>query len=117
MVRIRITLLVGIVSLFGFSSVQAQKKKPAEPEIDFPPKLTGKKKVVTDSDPSFLNPPEGLRKGVKIAKTAPTVDFLYYPRQDYLGQPWANWGDSLAVGDKYYASISDHLRKQQHITQ
>ena len=85
------------------------QKKPDAPVIEFPPVLPGKKTVVTDTDPSFLNPPETLRKGVKIAKTAPRVDFLYFPRQDYPGAPWANWGDSLAVGDKYYASISDHL--------
>src|SRR5262249_49965580 len=39
----------------------------------------------------------------------PQVDFLYFPGQDYAGNPWSNWGDSLAVNGKYYASIGDHL--------
>jgi hypothetical protein len=50
-----------------------------------------------------------MKPGVTIAKTPPTVDFLYYPGQTYPGRPWSNWGDSLAVHGKYYASIGDHL--------
>jgi hypothetical protein len=45
---------------------------------------------------------------VAIAKTPPTIDFLYYPGQTYPGNPWSNWGDSLVAGGKYYASIGDH---------
>ncbi|MFP6702750.1 MAG: hypothetical protein VB861_13450, partial [Planctomycetaceae bacterium] len=62
-----------------------------------------------DRDPSFLVPPAGLSSDVKIATTPPLVEFLYYPGQDYPGNPWSVWGDSLAVGDKYYSAIGDHI--------
>jgi len=95
-------LLLGVGAL-GF----AQKPKPVEPP--YPPTLPDGKHVATDSSPDFLKPGPTLREGVAVAKTAPTVDFLYYPGQTYVGKPWSNWGDSLAVGGKYYASIGDHL--------
>ena len=78
-------------------------------EPTYPPKLPDNAAFVTDSSPKFLQPPATLRKDVKIAKTAPTVDFAFFPGQDYPGKPWSNWGDSLAIGDKYYASVGDHL--------
>src|SRR5207249_10262073 len=31
-----------------------------------------------------------------------------FPGQTYETKLWSNWGDSLAVGGKYYASIGDH---------
>lgn len=77
--------------------------------VDFPPRLPGGQRVVTDTADEFVKPPATLRAGVEMAKTAPTVDFLYYPGQVYPGNPWSNWGDSLAVNGKYYASIGDHL--------
>ncbi len=85
------------------------KTKAAVPEVTYPPRLPGGKEIVTDTSSDFLKPPATLKPGVAIAKTPPTVDFLYFPGQDYPGKPWSNWGDSLAVGDKYYASIGDHL--------
>jgi hypothetical protein len=88
---------------------KAAAKKPTPVELEFPPKLPHGERVVTDSSPAFLQPTETLVEGVKIAKTPPTVDFLYFPRQDYEGKPWSNWGDSLAINGKYYASIGDHL--------
>jgi hypothetical protein len=86
-----------------------QKAKAKTSEVTYPPKLPGGKEVVTDTSPDFLKPTETLREGVAIAKTPPTVDFLYYPGQNYPGNPWSNWGDSLAANGKYYASIGDHL--------
>src|SRR5262249_5531218 len=76
---------------------KAKPAKPAEPEITYPPKLPDGKQVVTDTSEEFLKPPSTLREGVAIAKTPPTVDFLYYPGQNYPGNPWSNWGDSIAV--------------------
>jgi hypothetical protein len=87
---------------------KAKAVKPAEPAVTYPPTLPDGKQVVTDTSEEFLKPPPTLREGVAIAKTPPTVDFLYYPGQNYPGNPWSNWGDSIAVGDKYYASIGDH---------
>lgn len=84
----------------------AQKGKPA---LTFPPKLPDGKAVLSATSPAFLVPTATLEKGVAIAKEAPAVDFLFYPGQDYAGNPWSNWGDSLAVDGKYYASLGDHL--------
>ena len=81
-------------------------------EPTYPPALPDGKSIVTDSSPLFLKPPATLREGVAIAKTAPTIDFAYFPGQTYAGKPWSNWGDSLAVSGKYYASIGDHLAPQ-----
>jgi hypothetical protein len=78
-------------------------------DVSYPPKLPGNVSVVTDKSDDFLQPPDHLLDGVEIAKTAPTVDFTYYTGQTYAGNPWSNWGDSLAVNGKYYASIGDHL--------
>lgn len=90
------------------ASAQNAKKQPA-PKLAFPPALPGGKTVATHRGEEFLKPPATLLKGVAVAETAPTVDFLYFPGQDYEGKPWSNWGDSLAVNGKYYASIGDHL--------
>lgn len=78
-------------------------------EATFPPELSPGKTVATDTSEEFLKPAKTLRPGVKIAKTAPTIDFAYFPGQTYPGKPWSAWGDSLAAGGKYYASIGDHL--------
>lgn len=88
---------------------QAGKKRPSGPAVTFPPVLPDGKRVLTEKSDDFLKPTATLKEGVVIAKTAPTVDFLYYPGQDYAGNPWSNWGDSIAVNGKYYASIGDHL--------
>lgn len=86
-----------------------KKAKAAAIEISFPPMLPGGKSAVTDTSGDFLKAPETLRDGVSIAKTPPTIDFAYFPGQDYEGKPWSNWGDSTAVAGKYYTAIGDHL--------
>jgi hypothetical protein len=78
----------------------------------FPPKLPGGKQIVTISSSALLKPASPLDDGVTIAKHAPTLDFLYYPGQDYPGNPWSVWGDGCAVGDKYYSAIGDHKAPQ-----
>ena len=99
----------------GAQDRKAEKKagkkkaaKAAKVEPPFPPQLPGGKQVVTDTAAEFLKPSATLREGVAVARTPPTVDFLYYPGQTYPGNPWSNWGDSIAAGGKYYASIGDH---------
>ena len=89
----------------------AGKKAEAAPKVElvFPPALPDGKQIVSIATPEFLKAPETLQPDVTVAKTAPTVDFMYYPGQDYLGNPWSNWGDSLAVNGKYYSAIGDHL--------
>lgn len=90
---------------------QGKKKKAAEKkkELPFPPKLPGEKEVVTDTSDDFLKPTAKLRDGVAIAKTPPTIDFAYFPGQDYPGRPWSAWGDSTFANGKYYTSFGDHL--------
>ena len=56
-------------------------------ELSSPPKLSGGADVATVTI-----------GGVK-------VDFLYFKEQTYKGRPWSNWGDGLAVDDKYYTAI------------
>jgi len=91
------------------SSLQSERSRRKNVQVSFPPSLPGGRSVVTDSSPRMLEAPTTLRRDVSVAKSPPTVDFLYYPGQDYPGKPWSAWGDSLAVGGKYYASIGDHL--------
>jgi hypothetical protein len=78
----------------------------AEPE--YPPKLPDGKSLASITSDDFLKPPAGFASDVAIATATPTVEFLYYPKQDYPAKTWSAWGDSLAVGDKYYSSIGDH---------
>lgn len=79
-----------------------------QPELPWPPTLPDGKAVVTDSSPDMLKPSGPLRDGVEIAKTPPTVDFLYYPGQIEAGAPWSNWGDGVAIGSKYYSTTGNH---------
>ena len=74
----------------------------------FPPTLPDGKTVVTDASEDFLKPPSSLKEGVAVAKTPPTIDFQYFPGQDYPGKPWSCWGDSVFANGKYYCSIGDH---------
>jgi hypothetical protein len=102
--------LLGAICLSAPDAGWAQKAKAKTKavEVTYPPKLPDGKEVVTDTSEEFLKPAETLKPGVLVATTPPTVDFAYYPGQTYPGNPWSNWGDSLAVNGKYYASIGDH---------
>ncbi|MSR66240.1 MAG: hypothetical protein EXS24_02570 [Pedosphaera sp.] len=103
-----LTLVTSVASLIA-ADAPKKKAKSAVEEVTYPPRLPGGKILVTDTSPDFLKPPTSLLAGVVIAKVPPTVDFLYFPGQDYPGKPWSNWGDSLFANGKYYASIGDHL--------
>jgi len=110
---LRIWLHIALAAFVLGHAMGAKKPDgPAAPEIPFPPTLPGAKQIATDKAAEFLTPPATLDRGVAIARTAPTVEFMYYPGQTYPGKPWSNWGDSLAAGGKYYASIGDHLAPQ-----
>ena len=76
--------------------------------VNWPPKLLDGKTSATINSPELLKPISKLRDGVTIAKTAPTVDFMYYDCQTYPGNPWSVWGDGCAAGDKYYSAVGDH---------
>ncbi|NNE92871.1 MAG: hypothetical protein HKN23_14600 [Verrucomicrobiales bacterium] len=79
--------------------------------LTWPPALPDGKSIVTGTDPNLLVPTETLRENVKIAKTGPTVDFLYYDCQTYEaeGGVWSHWGDGLVVGDIFYSAVGDHM--------
>ena len=96
-----------LVVLLSFSALA--RSAPPETKATFPPSLPGGQEVMTDTSDEFLKPPATLRPDVAVAKTPPTIDFLFYPGQRYPGNPWSNWGDSVAANGKYYASIGDHL--------
>ena len=102
------TQLAAIV-LLALPAAGETAKKPEAAPLPFPPRLPSGQAVATDASPRFIERPAYLAPEVQVAKTPPRIDFLYYPGQDYPGNPWSNWGDSLAVGEKYYASIGDHL--------
>ena len=104
----RVAALLAVAFAAGALTAGGGPKK-GKAAVTFPPALPGGKEVVTDRSDDFLKPPATLRDGVAVAKTAPRVDFLFYPGQTYEGRPWSAWGDSLAVNGKYYAAIGDHL--------
>jgi len=81
-------------------------------EATYPPKLPAGKTIHSSSSKKFLNAPKTIRDDVAVAKTPPTIDFLYYPEQNYPGRPWSVWGDSLTTDGKYYSAIGDHLAPQ-----
>jgi hypothetical protein len=85
------------------------EKKPGGAATTFPPQLPGGKAVVTDTSDDFLKPPATLKKDVAVAKAAPAVDFVYYPGQDYEGNPWSCWGEGTAANGRYYSAIGDHF--------
>jgi hypothetical protein len=87
------------------SVATAQTRYP----LSYPPKLPGGKLVVTDSSSEFLKSGPSLREGVTIAKTPPVVEFLYYPAENYPGNPWCFRGVGTVRGDKYYSALCDHL--------
>jgi hypothetical protein len=87
---------------------EKKKDKKTGVEVTFPPKLPDGKDIVTVTSDDFIKAPATIDKGVLIAKTPPTIDFLYYPCQTYAAKIWSNWGDGLAVNGKYYSSIGDH---------
>lgn len=103
--RIDHSLLLSFSVLAFATIVRAQ----AGGEPTYPPRLPDGKQIVSDRSDEFLQPPTTLKDDVAIAKTPPTVEFLYYPGQDYPGKPWSNWGDSLVANGKYYSAIGDHL--------
>lgn len=106
-------LLIAVVATASLSAQDKQKptvktKKTRYP-LTYPPKLPDGQTVVTESTPAFLKPGPNLREAVEIAKTPPTVDFAFYPEQNYPGNPWSHRSDGIVIGDKYYSSSNDHL--------
>ena len=73
-------------------TAEAQKKAAAtrsavirDEDLPYPPTLPEGQTLVTDASPKFLVRPDSLREDVTVAKTAPTIEFLFYPEQNYPG--------------------------------
>jgi len=107
----RIALITRIIPVIfaATSQLSAADPDPVGRGLPFPPTLPNGEPVATATSERFLEPPETLQDGVAIAKTPPTVDFMYYPGQTYVGRPWSNWGEGMAIEDTYYSAIGDHL--------
>jgi len=100
--------VITLLLMGPLASVAPAKEEAANADpVLLPPKLPSGKSVATETSPDLLKPPPSL-PDVSVAKAPPTVDFLYYPGQTYKGNPWSNWGDSLAARGKYYSAIGDH---------
>ncbi len=116
MTRQTFTLILGFLAFLVTEAepVLAQAKKSSKPKVirdedlPYPPTLPNGQTVVTDHSPEFLKPPAGLSSEVAIADEVPTIDFLFYPNQNYPGKPWSNWGDGSVAKGKYYSAIGDH---------
>lgn len=104
----RVRRLVAALSLLA--ALSAAGSRAADP--NFPPMLPAGQDVVTDRSAAFLEPSSGLLGDVTIAKTPPTIDFLYYGEQNYPGNPWSVWGDGCVADGNYYSAIGDHLAPQ-----
>jgi hypothetical protein len=115
MTRYVIIVAIACLGLKVCPSLWAQS--PAKPgrtlqdryPLPYPPVLPNQQTVVTENTMAFLTPGKNLRAGVEIAKVAPTVDFAFYPKQDYPGNPWSHRSDGFVLGDKFYSSSNDHL--------
>src|SRR5687768_2816867 len=86
----------------GSAPPAAKKAKPGRTLADryplpYPPKLPGGQTVVTERTDAFLTPGRNLREGVAVARVAPTVDFAFYPEQNYPGNPWSHRSDGFVL--------------------
>ncbi|MDX1944039.1 MAG: hypothetical protein SFU86_01430 [Pirellulaceae bacterium] len=111
---LQLPLLLGLCLIAGVATAQDAAAKRAKALRDryplpYPPTLPGGVSHVTIESADFLRPQDNLRAGVTIAKTPPKVTFLYYPLQNYPGNPWSHRSDGFVLGDKYYSSSNDHL--------
>ncbi|HIM29732.1 MAG TPA: hypothetical protein EYG57_09245 [Planctomycetes bacterium] len=103
-----VTMTVLGMVVIAVLPARAQRVIIRDEDLAYPPTLSAGQTLVTDSSPEFLMPPESLREGVSIAKTPPTVTFIFYPEQNYPGKPWSNWGDGSVAKGKFYSAIGDH---------
>jgi len=105
----RLLVQGSLLLLIIVASASAQKpKRITDEDLPWPPQLPGKASVVTDHSDVFLQRPEGILDGVQVATAPPKIDFMFFPKQDYPGKPWSNWGDGTFANGKYYSAIGDH---------
>ena len=56
-------------------------------EPTYPPRLPGGEEYASLNTPELLKAPADFPAEVAIATAVPTVDFMFYPGQDYPGKP------------------------------
>lgn len=74
-----------------------------------PPHLGLSTNAVTVTSTNFLREPAATLPPHTTATTPPIVDFAPYPRPNYAGKPWSQWGAALfASNRRFYCAIGDH---------
>ncbi len=101
-------MITGVLTSASTLEAQPKRKVIRDEDLPYPPQLKGGQGIVTVKSPRLLQKPEGLLSEIDVAKAVPTVDFIYFPNQDYPGKPWSNWGDGVVANGKYYTAIGDH---------
>lgn len=103
------------MGLLFYQATSSRAQAVNSPKVDktslaWPPTLPNGLHVASDKSNEFITKPPfvKLQAGIEIAKTAPVIDFLYFPGQTFPGKLWSVWGDGSAHGSKYYTSIGDH---------
>ena len=108
--KLLVTALLLTINATSFAQVPKPPKPPVNRyPLPYPPTLPDGKEFVTEESADFLKPGSNLKSDVAIAKTPPVIDFLYYPLQNYPGNPWSHRSDGFVRGDKFYSSSNDHL--------
>jgi len=93
----------------GDAQPSASAERPGAPSGPDPGIATG-----CDSGKAAVVEPEGpnqqsvtLQEG---GESSPRIDAVVYPRPDYEGDPWSQWGQGLALDDgRYVSAVGDHL--------
>jgi hypothetical protein len=117
--RLLVLASLGLAGATALTQTKQDDPPPVKPKpgrslrdrypLPYPPRLPDGQTVVSEKTDTFLKPGPNLRAGVAVARTAPAVDFAFYPEQNYPGNPWSHRSDGIVVGDKYYSSSNDHL--------
>jgi sugar lactone lactonase YvrE len=65
--------------------------------------------VTLPPSPQLLRAPAALQGQVRVAATAPRIDFAVFPGQSEQARLWSSWGEAVFASDgKFYASLGDH---------
>lgn len=111
----RIPCLLAASLLAGSAFAAPATNRNSRYPLPYPPVLPGGQSVVTDTAPAFLEPGGTLLANVAIARTPPTVDFMFMPDQDYPGNPWSFRAMGCATNGKYYTAVCDHLAPRGNV--
>ena len=66
--------------------------------------------AISVTSSNFITEPGTTLPPHTTASTPPTVDFAPFPKPNYNGNPWSQWGAALlASNGRFYCAIGDHL--------